>query len=186
VESNILSMYKIMVCDHDTINLESCCLALRSYKVTTASSMKDCLEAYRHDDEKPELLLSAYHLEDGNAGTVIRAMAEVGFVKAIVMTTQGMGMEVLDSLYDDRLLHAQIAKPMTANRLTELVARTLDRCPICNGSEWGNARDSICSYCDGTGRYTKGGYAFFMNHNCDCKWSRGVCDWCRHPCHHLN
>src|ERR1043165_1984326 len=105
-------MYKIMVCDQDDINLESCCLALRSYKVTIASSMKDCLEAYRHDDEKPELLLSAYQLKDGNAGQVIRAMNEVGFVKSIIMTTQDLGRDVLESLYADNLLHATICKPM--------------------------------------------------------------------------
>jgi CheY-like chemotaxis protein len=179
-------MHKIMVCDVDDINLESCCLALRSYNVKTASSMKDCLEAYRHDDEKPELLLSAYQLKDGNAGQVIRAMSEMGFIKSIIMTTADMGRDVLEPLYQDNLLHATITKPMRHNVLGELVARTLERCPICLGSKHGNARDSHCEFCRGSGRFTKNAYAFFLHHDCDCKWSNGICDWCHHKCHHLN
>lgn len=178
-------MRKIMVCDNDSLNVESCCVTLNSYELTTSNSMKDCIEAYLHDDERPELLLSAYQLADGNGAQVSRAMNEIGFIKVIMMTTKELGTAILEPLYADNLLHATIDKPIQSTVLSELVARTLARCPVCDAHYLGNHRELPCSYCQGSGKYTKAGYAFFLHHTCDCMHQKR-CDVCHTLCHHLN
>ncbi len=175
-------MRKILICDHDDMNLQSCVRALGSYDVITVSNVKDALKAYA--DERPELVLWAYASVDWNDAQVVRAMNKIAVTKTVLMVTQELEYSVTDELYLHGIINHVMIKPVTAKQLHQLVAKLLDRCAICDGDVMGNAREMPCSYCAGTGRYTTQAYAFFVNHKCDC--GQGQCDVCRAACHCLN
>jgi response regulator RpfG family c-di-GMP phosphodiesterase len=173
-------MAKILICDYDTKNLQSCAVALGSYEVITASNVTDALKVYMH--ERPELVLWAYQLKDWNDAKAVRAMNEIAITKMVLMVTTELEYTVTDELYAHGIINHIMVKPIMAKILGQLVAKLLDHCPICDGDIMGNTRELPCSFCHGSGRYTAQGYAYFKCHRCDCVDDR--CDICRMACHH--
>ena len=62
-------------------------------------------------------------------------------------------------------------------------------CPICNGRgsiEEGLWRVMECSFCNGTGEYTKAAASFMKAHPCQCinTSDRKNCPFCKQKCHH--
>ena len=79
-------MRKILICDHDAVNLQSCVRALGSYDVITVNNVKDALEVYA--TERPELVLWAYKSVDWNDAQVVFEMNKIAVTKTVLMVTQ--------------------------------------------------------------------------------------------------
>ena len=61
-----------------------------------------------------------------------------------------------------------------------------DSCPVCDGRGFIPILDnSTCSFCNGTGEYTKVGASFMKGHSCQCvALDREKCALCGQRCHH--
>lgn len=59
------------------------------------------------------------------------------------------------------------------------------KCPICKGTGVIALLNSSCSFCNGTGEYTKLADSYFKTHTCQCVLlDRKTCPLCGKKCHH--
>lgn len=66
-------------------------------------------------------------------------------------------------------------------------ASVLDKrkCPVCRGVGKIELLDTICSFCNGTGAYSKTAESYFKSHICQCVLlDRKRCPLCGKRCHH--
>ena len=60
-----------------------------------------------------------------------------------------------------------------------------DKCPICKGTGVIALLNSPCSFCNGTGEYTKLAESYYESHTCQCVLlDRKTCPLCGKKCHH--
>ena len=58
-------------------------------------------------------------------------------------------------------------------------------CPVCKGSGTITLLDCSCSFCNGTGEYTKSAESYYKSHICQCVLlDRKRCPLCGKKCHH--
>jgi RecJ-like exonuclease len=58
-------------------------------------------------------------------------------------------------------------------------------CPVCKGSGTISLLDCPCSFCNGTGEYTKSAESYYNSHICQCVLlDRKQCPLCGKKCHH--
>jgi two-component system, sensor histidine kinase len=99
-------------------------LTVEGYRVTAVASLSEALRNTR-EDGAPELLITDYHLREGELGTqVIAAVrASVGAdVKAVLIT--GDTSAAIKQMADDRQLRIA-SKPINADELLSLLATLL-------------------------------------------------------------
>ena len=58
-------------------------------------------------------------------------------------------------------------------------------CPVCKGSGTITLLDCACSFCNGTGEYTRSAESYYKSHICQCVLlDRKQCPLCGKKCHH--
>ncbi|MEX0764199.1 MAG: hypothetical protein WEC35_02880 [Nitrosopumilaceae archaeon] len=59
------------------------------------------------------------------------------------------------------------------------------KCAVCNGQGKIALLDTPCSFCNGTGEYTKSAESYIKSHICQCIFlDRVTCPLCGKKCHH--
>lgn len=176
-------MQKIIICEEDTKNLSECAQALSNYQVIPTHTIKQCLRAYQAFTTKPDLLLSAYELEDGTGEDIAAALNSRALIKVIIMTAD-LGAQ-MHELYTNQHVSEVLLKPFKQQHLeglNKLAAKIIDKCGMCQGARLGTLRCYPCPFCHGSGHYNDQAFSCLQYHKCDCPIT-ARCEICKKACH---